>query len=597
MAKQHLALMIRESVLKYSEHVAMRIKVSDNWKEYTYKEMGEQIDAVAFALLESGIAEKKMIGIFAPNRPEWAIADFAILSVKAVSVPIYGTNTSKQTEYIIDDAGINLLFVGTHEQYKKVQEFNRSSKKVKKIVVFDKSVKLEGDDSIHFDDFIALGKKSDKSDELKKRLEKCETSDLATLIYTSGTTGDPKGVMLTHSNFYHQLNGISEHFDISIKDISLCFLPLSHAYERSWSYIVFLYGAQNNYLADPKKIVETMPEVRPTAMVAIPRLYEKIYAAVFEKLEKSSSLKKGLFMWALAKGKTYQYKKKDKKIVGPWLGFTHSLADKIILSKIRDVVGGPKNFFSAGGAALSKDIEEFFFAAGLLVCQGYGLTETSPVITCNRPAEFKFGTVGKVISDTDIKINDEGEILIRGGNLMTGYYNKPEATAEAIVDGWFHTGDIGIIDSEGFLKITDRIKDLIITSQGKNIAPQQIESLLGMDRYIEQITTIGDEKKYISALVVPTFVSLEEYAKENGIQFSSKDDLVKNPKIIKFYKDRIEAASKELANYEQIKRFTLLGNDFTQEGGELTPTLKTKRKVVAEKYKDIIDSMYAEDRD
>lgn len=589
--------MIRESVQKYSQHTAMRIKTDGKWKEYTYKDMGDLIDAAALALLDSGISEDIMIGIFASNCPEWALADFAILSVKAVSVPVYGTNTSKQVEFIVDDAGIQFMFVGTQDQYDKVLEFNRSSKKLKKIIVFDRSVKLEGDDAVYFDDFIETGKKSNKRDELKTRLEKCEGTDLATLIYTSGTTGDPKGVMLTHLNFFHQLKGIAEHFDISTKDKSLCFLPLSHAYERAWSYLVFHFGAENNYLADPKQIVETMPDVRPTAMVSVPRLYEKIYATVFDRLEKASSAKKGLFMWALAKGKEYQYKKKDKKLIGPWLKFTHALADKLVLEKIRDVVGGPKNFFSAGGAALSKDIEEFFFAAGLLVCQGYGLTETSPVITCNRPAEFKFGTVGKVISDTEIKISDKGEILTRGGNLMKGYYNNPGATAEAIVDGWFHTGDVGVIDSEGYLRITDRIKDLIITSQGKNVAPQHIETLVGMDHYIEQVSTIGDGRKYMSALVVPSFVPLEEYAKEKGIEFSSRDDLVKNPEIIKFYKERINAASKGLANYEQIKRFTLLANDFTQEGGEITPTLKIKRKIVAQKYKDVIDSMYGDDRD
>lgn len=469
MKKEHLATMIRQSAEVYSSEVALRIKESGVWKETTYKEMVEIIDALSLALIDMGVKEGQTVGIFSQNKPQWTLADFAILSIGAVAVPIYATNTLKQTEYIVDDAEIEILFLDSTEQYNKVQEFNKKSKKLKKIIVIDKSVTLESDESIYFDDVVALGKKSKSQNELAKRLEKGKSSDLATLIYTSGTTGDPKGVMLTHSNFYHQIKGIAEHFNITKADKSLCFLPLSHAYERAWCYIVFNFGAQVNYLADTKAIVETMPEVQPTAMVSVPRLYEKIYTTAFNQIEKASPVKKKLFMWAVEKGKKYQYSKKDKKFIGPWFAFTHAIANKLVLSKIRGIVGGPKNFFSAGGAALSKEIEEFFFAAGLLVCQGYGLTETSPVITCNRPAEFKFGTVGKLIADTEIKISEQGEILIKGGNLMQGYYKKPAETASAIIDGWFHTGDIGELDSEGYLRITDRIKDIMITAQGKNL--------------------------------------------------------------------------------------------------------------------------------
>lgn len=593
MKKEHLAAMIRESAAANSSQVALRIKESGVWKETTYKEMAEIIDALSLALIDMGVKEGQTVGIFSQNKPQWSIADFAILSIGAVSVPIYATNTSKQTEYIVDDAEIKVLFADSTEQYNKVQEFNKKSKKLKKIIVIDNSLTLEGEESVYFDDAVALGKKSGSQGELAKRLEKGKPSDLATLIYTSGTTGDPKGVMLTHSNFYHQIKGIAEHFNITKADKSLCFLPLSHAYERSWCYIVFNSGAQVNYLADPKTIVDVMPEVQPSAMVSVPRLYEKIYSTVFDRLEKASPAKKKLFMWAVAKGKKYQYNKKDKKFIGPWLGFTHALADKLVLSKIRGIVGGPKNFFSAGGAALSKEIEEFFFAAGLLVCQGYGLSETSPVITCNRPAEFKFGTVGKVIADTEIKISEHGEILTRGGNLMQGYYKKPEETAKAIVDGWLHTGDVGEIDSEGYLRITDRIKDIMITAQGKNLSPQRIESIVGMDHYIEQVMAVGEKRPYVTGLIVPNFVALEEYARDKGISWTSREDLVARPEIVEFYKSRVEAASVELAGYEQIKRFKIMPNEFSQESGELTPTLKMKRRLVSDKYKAIIDELYA----
>lgn len=593
MQKKHLAAMIRSSAAKNSSFVALRIKESGEWKETTYKEMAELIDALSLALIDMGVKEGKTVGIFSPNRPEWSISDFAILSVGAITVPIYATNTSKQAEYIVDHAELTTLFVASSEQYDKIQTFQKKSKKLKKIIVIDRSIKLEGDESIYFDDVIALGKKSKSQNELKKRLEKGKPSDLATIIYTSGTTGPPKGAMLTHSNFYHQIDGINEHFDITTADRSLCFLPLSHAYERAWCFLVFNAGAQVNYLSDTKLIVETMPDARPTAMISVPRLYEKIYTTAFAKLGKASPAKQKMFMWAVAKGKKYQYKKKDGEFRGPWLRFTHALADKLVLTKIRDIVGGPKNFFSAGGGSLAKEIEEFFYAAGLLVCQGYGLTETSPVVTCNRPGDYKFGTVGKVLSDTEVKIADNGEILTRGGNLMMGYYKQPEETAKAIVDGWFHTGDVGEIDSEGFVRITDRIKDIMITAQGKNVAPLQIESVIGLDYFIEQVMVVGEKRPYLAGLVIPNFEALEEYAKEKGITWTSREDLISKPEIISFYKARIDEASVELAGYEQIKRFKLMPQEFSQETGELTPTLKMKRKNILEKYKAIIDEIYA----
>ncbi len=594
MSSEYIGSMIRESVKKFGASVAMRYKENDVWKQITYNELGELIRDVAKALLEYDMKEGEMVGIFAQNMPQWSIADFGILSVRGVSVPIYATNTAKQAEYIVNDAEIRVLFVGDKVQYDKITSFIDSSKYLKKIIVFDEKVQLKGAHSVYLKDFLELGKKSAKDSNVEERLERGSVDDIATLIYTSGTTGDPKGAILTHGNFAHQMRAIDERFSVGVGDRSLCFLPLSHAYERTWSYYVFRTGAENNYLADQKKIVEFMPDVKPTAMVSVPRLYEKIYSTVFDRLKKASPAKAKLFHWALRTGKAYQYKKKDRKFIGPWLVVRHALADALVLKKIRDVVGGQKNFFSAGGAPLSIDIEEFFFAAGLLVCQGYGLTESSPMISCNAPGAFKFGTVGRPIKDCEVKIDDTGEILARGGNIMKGYYKKPEATAETLVDGWLKTGDVGIIDEDGFLKITDRIKDLIITSQGKNIAPQHIETLVGMDHYIEQIATIGDKRKFVTALIVPSFPALEQWAKEKNISFSSREELVKHPDVIKFYEKRIADQSKELANYEKIKRFTLMATEFTQDGGELTPTMKIKRKVVGEKYKDLIDSMYAD---
>ncbi len=592
METENLAQMIRGKIREYGEKSSMRYREGDIWKRITYKQMGDDIENAAKSLIDFGIKEGDMVGIFSGNRPEWTIADFAIHLVKGVSVPIYSTNTAKQAEYIIKDAKIKLLFVANGSQYQKVKTFSDRFTFLEKIVVFDKDVPLSGENSLSFDDMLKKGRESSSLPEIDRRLESTSPDDLATLIYTSGTTGDPKGVMLTHGNFFHQQRAIDAYFTVTPHDRSLCFLPLSHAYERSWSYILFSKGAENIYLEDPKLVIEYMAEVQPTAMVSVPRLYEKIYSAVYDRLDKASSLKRTLFNWAVGKGKKYAFRKKDKKFIGPLLKLQHAFADRVILSKIRDAVGGYKNFFSAGGAPLSEDIEEFFFAAGLLVCQGYGLTETSPMITCNRPGDFKFGTVGKVIPECEIKIAPDGEILVKGGNLMKGYYNKPEETSDAVDDGWLKTGDVGFLDDEGFLRITDRIKDLIITSQGKNIAPQRIETLVGVDHYIEQIATIGDQRKYIVALIVPNFAALEEYAGENNISFSNRDDLITQEEITRFFEQRIADRSLDLARFEQIKKFTLLNSEFTQDGGELTPTLKIKRKVIAEKYKDLIDAMY-----
>ena len=593
MGKDHLAFMIRDSVRAHAAKTAMRYKDGGAWHSISYAELGERIQALAKALLESGIQGGDLIGIFARNAPEWAIADFGILSAKAVSVPIYATNTARQAEYIASDAGLRLVFVGDQAQYDKVMSFKASTPQLQRVIAFDRTTKLSGDGSLYFDDFIRMGAASPRDAEVEKRLDGATSEDVATLIYTSGTTGDPKGAVLTHANFFHQFRAVDERFEVGTQDRSICFLPLSHTYERLWSYYVFRCGAENDYIADPKDIVTSMPEVRPTAMVSVPRLYEKVCAAVLDRIGKASAARRALFRWSMGVGREYQYRKKEKRPIGPLLALQHRVADALVLSKIRDVVGGEKNFFSSGGAPLSKDVEEFFFAAGLLICQGYGLTETSPMLSCNAPGAFKFGTVGRPILGCEIKIAESGEILARGGNVMKGYYKKPAETAAAFEDGWFKTGDVGAIDEDGFLHITDRIKDLIITSGGKNVAPQHIEAMFGRDPYVEHLAILGDKRKYVSALLVPSFPALEQHARENGIPFASREELVTRPEIIAFYEGRIQGVNESLASYEQIKRFTLMPGEFTQDGGELTPTLKIKRRFVEQKYRAVIDAMYA----
>jgi long-chain acyl-CoA synthetase len=593
MGKDHLALMIRDSARAHGAKNAMRYKHGGAWQSISYAEMGEEIRAVAKALLEAGVQEGEMIGIFARNAPEWAISDFGILSARAVSVPIYATNTAEQAKYIARDAGLRLMFVGDQAQYDKVMSFKAGMPQLQRVIAFDTATKLSGDGSMYFHDFVRIGAASGSDAEAERRLDSATSDDVATLIYTSGTTGDPKGAVLTHANFFHQFRAIDERFEVGAQDRSLSFLPLSHAYERTWSYYVFRQGAENNYLADPKDVVTCMPEVRPTAMVSVPRLYEKICTAVLDRAGRASAARRSLFRWAMRIGKEYRYRNKEKRPIGPLLALQHRVADRLVLSKIRDVVGGEKNFFSCGGAPLSQDVEEFFFAAGLLICQGYGLTETSPMLTCNAPGAFKFGTVGRPVHGCEIRIADTGEILARGGNVMKGYHGKPVETAAAFEEGWLKTGDVGEMDEDGYLHVTDRIKDLIITSQGENVAPQHIEATFGRDPYVEHVAVLGDKRRYVSALVVPSFPALEQHAREHHIAFASREELVTRPEIVAFYERRLQGVCERLADYERIKRFALMPREFTQDGGELTPTLKIRRRFVEQKYRAIIDAMYA----
>ncbi len=595
MDHQHLAAMILHSAQTFADETAMRIQTDGQWQSRSYQEMSDAIRQIGRALLSSGVQPGDRIGIFSQNRPEWTLVDLAVLSIRAISVPIYATNTQQQAAYIVDDTEMAIIFTGDQENYDKIQALKTNSTSLKIIIAFDDKTTISGDDSHHFSQFLALGVEKSLDAEIDARLADAAADELATIIYTSGTTGEPKGVMLTHGNLLHQFKAMQGHFHIGPGDRSLCFLPLSHVYERTWSFYVYMCGAENNYLANPKEVIAAMSEVKPTVMVSVPRLYEKIYAAAFHGLEQGSGLKKKLFHWAVDVGKRYQYQRKEQGFVGGLLSWQHKLADKLVLSKVRDVVGGPKNFFSAGGAPLSQTIEEFFYACGLLVCEGYGLTETSPMVTFNSSKAFKFGTVGKPILDCQVKIAEDGEILVKSPSVTQGYYNKPEATARSFRDGWFHTGDVGAFDDDGFLRITDRIKDLIITSGGKNIAPQKIETVYAKDHFIEQFVVIGDRRKFISALVVPNFEALAAYAEKQGIAYRSYKELVENSDVRAFYKQRIDGHSGELANYEQVKMFTILPALLSQETGELTPTQKIKRKAVAEKYAAQIEAMYPED--
>jgi len=588
-----LACLTLQRADQLGDKIAQHHLFHGEWVTITWRSFGEQIRAVAKGLLELGVGVEDMIGVFAFNRAEWAIADLGILSTRAVTVPVYATNTAEEAEYIVDDAGVKIMFVGNQDQYDRVKSFIKKSKTLKKIIAIDSLIKIEGKDSIYFDDFLEMGRKSDKHGELEDRLNSVDSNDMLTIIYTSGTTGAPKGAVHTHKSFMCGIFASLQRFqNVDSSHITLAILPLSHVFERMWSYGVMCQGGQIAYCEDPKTFVETMAHIKPNYMTSVPRLWEKVYGTIMEGLETAPSFKKNLFNWAINTAKeTYAARKEGKSG-----GVKFAIADALILKKIREKLGcGNVEVFHVGGAPFNSQINEFFCSIGIPLAMGFGLTEFFPV--CVGDAQLlKFGVCGAVLPMVEMRTSEDGELQFKGIMGLKEYYNNPKATAETFTkDGWFKTGDIGLIEKEGnysYIRITDRIKDIIITAGGKNIAPQQIELLLNDDLYIEQIAIIGDQKKYISALLVPSFEVLEEYAKSQKIRFASREELILKPEIIRFYADRIEERTKSLGQVEKIKKFTLLVNEFSQENGEITPTMKVKRKVINDHYCDVIDSMY-----
>jgi len=591
--RENLPAMLAIKAQEQGDHPAMRFKLDDRWLDITYAKMDTSVQAVAKGLLELGVNPGDRVGIMSWNRPAWSLADFGIMRAQCVVVPLYPTLTGQQVEHILRDADVEILFVGGEQELQAVLEARPGLPSLRKILIFDDDAvnTAEGLDS--FAEWAAASEELASDEIVNQRQEAIRPDDVFTIIYTSGTTGEPKGVMLSHANAFHQFRGVADRFDVGPRDRSLCFLPLSHAFERTWSFFVFHQGATNCYLQDPKQIIKAMAEVKPTAMSGVPRLYEKIHATMYDKVERGSNSRRKMFEWALATGKQYHWTRQKGQFVNPFLRLKYGVANALVLRKIRAVVGGPKNFFAAGGAALAKEIEETFFAAGLLVCQGYGLTETAPMISCNAWDFLRFGTVGKPVVEVEVRIGEKDEIQVRGPNVMKGYWRRPEDTAAMFTeDGWFKTGDVGALDPDGLLRVTDRIKDLIITSGGKNIAPANIEMQVGKDHYIEQIAVVGDGRRYVGALIMPSFEALEAWAAEKRIAFADRAELLRNSRVVEFLRERIQRQSGGLASFERIKRFHLLENGFSLKAGEITPTLKIKRKVIQERYKEIIDRLY-----
>ncbi|MDZ7319729.1 MAG: long-chain fatty acid--CoA ligase, partial [candidate division KSB1 bacterium] len=579
----------------HGNKTSLMAKKAGTYQGFSYNELLDRVKYFALGLASLGIKHGDRVALISENRPEWAIADFGILALGATNVPIYPTITPLQIEYILSDSGSKAIIVSTLELQEKILKIFDNLPEMEKVIFMDDNGARK-DFMIKYDKIYDLGKAFEKDHPgyFEEAIKKVTPDDLCGIIYTSGTTGAPKGVMLSHNNLLSNVKAALDVIKADETDTFLSFLPLCHSFERmAGHFTAIAAGATIAYAESVDTVAQNLGEVKPTLMTSVPRLFEKIYARIIENANAGSPLKKKIFWWAIRTGEKYADTQFAGKTPGALLKFKYNLAHKLVYSKLHQRVGGRLRFFVSGGAPLSKEIAEFFYKAGILILEGYGLTESSPVIAVNREDKFKFGSVGPAIPGVEVKIADDGEILTRGPHVMKGYYKNPEATAEAIdADGWLHTGDIGLMDEEGFLYITDRKKNIIVTSGGKNITPATIENLLVTSPYIEQVMVIGDKRNYLTALIVPKFEALKKYATEKGISFASIEELIQNPDIYDLVAADIEKLTFELARFEQIKKFTLLPKEFTVESGELTPSLKIKRKVVAENYADIIDKMY-----
>ncbi|OOF85798.1 AMP-dependent synthetase/ligase [Rodentibacter ratti] len=594
----HFIHRIEQQVKTRGNTTALRHKENAVWKDITWIAFQNQLNQLSRALLACGIQVQDKIAIFAHNMPHWTIADIAALQIRAVTVPIYATNTAQQAEFVLNHGDVKILFVGDQEQYDHALEIASLCPQLQKIVAMKPSIKLHTDAlSYSWEEFIKLGTMEHQA-ELNQRLHDKRMDDLFTIIYTSGTTGEPKGVMLDYSNLAHQLEAHDLTLHVTPQDISLSFLPFSHIFERAWAAYVLHRGAILCYLEDTNQVRSVLAEIRPTLMCAVPRFYEKIYAAVLDKVQKASKFRQILFHWAIAIGQKRFTLLTEKKPIPFLLKKQYALADKLVLSKLRQLLGGRIKMMPCGGAKLEPAIGLFFHSIGINVKLGYGMTETTATVSCWHDNQFHLHSIGTPMPKAEVKIGENNEILVRGDMVMKGYYKKPEETVQAFTeDGFLKTGDAGEIDAEGNLFITDRIKELMKTSNGKYIAPQYIESKIGKDKFIEQIAIVADAKKYVSALIVPCFDSLEEYAKQLNIKYQDRMELIKNSEILKMFEQRINAVQKELAHFEQVKKFTLLSQAFSIKLGEITPTLKLKRKVIMERYRNQIEAMYKQNNE
>ena len=595
-----LISMLEHSIQHYGSKPALAHKPKGGtYQDISYTELGESVDAFSQGLSALGVQKDDRVALLSENRPEWAITDFGSLKAGAVTVPMFSTLTAAQVGYILKDSGSKIICVSTGRQLEKVTAIRDEVPTLEQIIVFDPIEDELPEGVIQFEAVCELDGQGQGIG--VRNPSHASEDDIATIIYTSGTTGDPKGVMLTHANFIFNLEACKSLIEVSDADVLLSFLPLSHVFERLGGHYVPLFsGAKVAYAESTFTVAQNMREIAPTVMLSVPRLYETMHDRILRAVQEGSSLKQKIFHWGVSVGSSVSSAIQKGQKPSAILQLQQNIADKLVFAKLKAATGGRLRFFVSGGAALPQSIAEFFHAAGILILEGYGLTETSPVISMNHPAQWKFGTVGAPVPGVEVHIAEDGEILTRGPHVMKGYFNNESATAEVIDgEGWFYTGDIGIIDADGFVRITDRKKNIIVLSNGKNVAPQPIESELVQSPFIDQIMLVGNERKNLAALIVPNFDALKAWAAENDVATGTTDGetpaLHETREVQQLIQGEIRSRLTDFSDFEQVRRFTLLDKEFSQEADEMTPTLKLKRNVIIERYGDRIEEMYPED--
>ncbi|MGM9705110.1 MAG: AMP-dependent synthetase/ligase [Prevotella sp.] len=595
----HLSVLIHEQAKKYGNRDALTFRLfgGNIWKTVSWNQFSLRVKQVSNALLNLGIKPHDHIAVFSQNCVQYLYTDFGAYGVRVVSVPFYATSSEQQIQYMINDAQIRFLFVGEQEQYDKAHRVFALCPSLERIIIFDRSVRVSSHDphALYFEDFIALGENLPRESEVEKLWTETENDDLCNILYTSGTTGESKGVMLTYGQYRSALIANNECVGVGEKDAVINFLPFTHVFERGWAYLSLSVGARLIINTNPHDIQDAMRETHPTCMSSVPRFWEKVYQAVKDKIDASGSVQQKLFNHALKVGYKYNIECLSRgKRPSPALALEYKVIDRTILRLVRNQLGlNHPNMFPTAGATVSPEVEQFVHSIGINMVVGYGLTESLATVSCDRET-YTVGSVGQPIGGLSVKISDDGEILLKGPTITPGYYKRPEANAAAFdEEGYFHTGDAGYIKN-GELFLTDRIKDLFKTSNGKYIAPQMIESIMLVDKYIDQVVVMADRLKFVSALVVPEFRLLEQYAREHKIAFSSREDLCANERIQKMMMERIDTLQQQLAHYEQVKRITLIPHHFSMESGELTNTLKLKRTVIYKNYQQQIESMYVD---
>ena len=594
MESKTISQMFYNTVSKHADKDLYYHKVDGDWVGIKGSEIKDAVEKIIKALRFSENLSSENVGIISANSPYWGMCDYGIICSGCTTVTIYPTLIAPQIEYILKDSNTKVLFAEDSEQLNKILSIWDNCPELNKVVVLDNSYTGEDDKIVNLDSFLSIGEKSEGDG--SSLMVDSNPDDLLTLIYTSGTTGNPKGVMLTHDNLISNIKGIYHELKFDDNDRFLSFLPLSHVFERMGGHFTtFSMGCSVYYAESIDTVADNLGEVSPTVVLSVPRLYEKMYSRIVEGLKTAPSIRRKLFYWAIGIGKdVLLYNSKNKSIpIG--LKVKHSIANKLVYSKVQARVGGALRFFISGGAPLSQEIAEFFASVNITILEGYGLTETSPVLTSNTPEFLKYGTVGKTLFNVEVKIAEDGEILAKGPNIMKGYYNKEQATNEAIdSEGWFHTGDIGKFDNEGYLKITDRKKSILVTSAGKNVAPAPLENALATSVYIEQVMVVGDKRNFISAVIVPSVDSVSAYLESEGKSVSSPQAMIDHPLVVELIGNEVARLMENFSNYERVKKVALLAEPLSIEKGELTPKLSIVRKVVLKNYNEEIDNLYKE---